>query len=126
MLLDGTIPEADLRARTLARPVLFRGLCCPSVGRLAFLNPYGEVFPCHYAEFSNQEFGQWAALRQRFMMGSVRDSSFGEVWHGERYASFRRRISPIREDDEELCTVCAQCSELCASAAPARLRGAAR
>lgn len=120
LMLNGTIPLADLERKTLARPLLTAPAHCTSVSRVAFVNPYGEVFPCHYAEFSNQDWDRFAHLRERFCAGRLPDQSFSDIWGGERYQDFLRRVQPIQPGDTDVRQVCDQCADLCSDIARKR------
>lgn len=47
----------------------------------------GTVIPCHLPYWPHPE----------FTMGSLADNSFEEIWNGERYVEFRRRMAEGRD-----------------------------
>ncbi len=83
--LDRDCPE-DLfgrEFRALFRPYVLSGgkpvIPCFAAVANAFINPYGEVFPC-------------VPARRDFLLGSLREESFDRIWEGERARQVREQI----------------------------------
>lgn len=59
---------------------------------MARIDPWGDVIPC---------------TGSRLVMGSLRERPFAEIWNGEAYVRFRRRLAA-----EGLLPACAKCNTL--------------
>jgi len=84
-ILDRECPE-DLfgrEFRALFRPYVESGndpvIPCFAAVANAFINPYGEVFPC-------------VPARKDFLLGSLKDESFDSIWEGGKAREVRERI----------------------------------
>jgi MoaA/NifB/PqqE/SkfB family radical SAM enzyme len=109
-LFSGDISPEDLKQGTLARAALARSeVSCQYCTHTNFIDPYGDVYPCFYAYFSNENFEQFNHLREKFVMGNIREQPIYAIWEGKRYRDFLQKVSPIQVSDPELYTVCRQC-----------------
>lgn len=77
------------------------------------MNPYGDIYPCHYAEFSNQEYDKYKEQRTEYKMGNIRQQTLQQIWDGQAFTSFRKRVLPIQPQDANIRLVCNQCIYLC-------------
>jgi MoaA/NifB/PqqE/SkfB family radical SAM enzyme len=80
---------------------------CLAVYRSSFIDAFGRVFPCCYAYFDNFSYHKFEAKRQQFCLGNVLDSSFNQIWQGQKYDEFRAKTDPVPV--KELGFVCGQC-----------------
>ena len=110
-LLNGEIAPEDLERGTLASSILKKGpIFCEYCNTTSFIDPFGNVYPCYYSNFSNQNFAEYSTLRNKYNMGNIRQMPFSKIWAGEKYQNFLKRISPIQPADKELQEeVCSQC-----------------
>jgi len=113
MIQQGTMTLKDFQNHVPARLLLEEPQYCPYINRLLFMNPYGYIHPCHFAEFSNQDYAQYQSQRKDYIMGNVRQQTLQQIWDGLAYTKFRQRTLPIQPDDHELKSVCNQCIYLC-------------
>jgi radical SAM protein with 4Fe4S-binding SPASM domain len=102
------LPEPHRRSETVSQPRV-RGIAADLLVRLieatqemypdfchmaatyAKIEPDGEVYPCCRAPVE---------LR----MGNIKDQSFEEIWNGDRYQAFRRRM--FAKDYPDTCRTC--------------------
>lgn len=84
-VLDRECPEDFFgrEFRALFRPYVLSGrepvIPCFAGVTNAFVNPYGEVFPC-------------VPARRDFLLGDLKEESFDSIWESDRAARVRRRI----------------------------------
>ncbi len=62
-----------------------------------YITANGKVLPCCIAPFAHQDFPS-------MILGDVKEQSLEEVWHGERYEDFRRRL--LSDDPHPCCRGC--------------------
>lgn len=113
MVAEGTMLAKDFQDHLLARLLLESPQDCPCVNGVLFMNPYGDIYPCHYAEFSNQDYTKYQDQRREYAMGNVRQQTLQQIWDGPAYTTFRRRVLPIQPNDLGMKSVCSQCVYLC-------------
>jgi radical SAM protein with 4Fe4S-binding SPASM domain len=101
-------PEAALRlyhGRTELSTEQTRQCCVP--WDLPFINKDGQVFPCCYSDASA-------------LMGDLREQSFAEIWHGERFRQFRADLI----DGRSAPAVCRRCTAVPVGPHPLKLYAA--
>jgi len=76
-VLDRECPQDLFRPYVVSdnKPVI---PCFAAVAN-AFINPYGEVFPC-------------VPTRKDFLLGGIKDESFDNIWEGKKAVEVRRKI----------------------------------
>jgi len=102
-LIDGMIDPTDVEKGYPAIG-LFRKktVQCLSAYRSAMVDSFGNVYPCCYPAPTTDK------QRRHFILGSIHDTSFEEIWYGESYDRFRDLTDPV--DIEQLGFVCGQCA----------------
>jgi MoaA/NifB/PqqE/SkfB family radical SAM enzyme len=84
--------EIRVRDRKTQDNPLQRKIPCYLGWTFSVIAPDGIVIPCCYCEDT--------------ILGNVTDHSFIDVWHGERYRSFRRASLSIPTSGEAICEEC--------------------
>lgn len=69
--------------------------CCEYIYSTMVINSNGEVTPCCYDVLSD------------YVMGNVFETPLGDIWRGEKFMEFRRRV----EEERETIPICAECPE---------------
>ncbi len=64
---------------------------CSMATNYVKIEPNGEVYPCCRGP-------------RELLMGNVNEQSMAEIWNGEQYREFRRRMN--RKDYPEVCSTC--------------------
>lgn len=58
----------------------------------ATIDPQGNVYPCLYLYDDNGPYQDNS--RQQFVVGNIKEQSFGNIWNGEKYNQFRSQNYP--------------------------------
>ncbi len=87
--IRGVMP--DLLARTITTVSERYPKFCPMAAYYMKVSPDGRVYPCCVAP-------------DELVMGSVHDSSIEEIWNGEKFRNFRRRM--FAQDYPDACKSC--------------------
>ena len=88
-----TTPLESLRMSEEARP----WSRCQRPWTSTYLTAHGTVLPCCIAPFAHQDF-------PGMILGNLREQSLDEIWRGERYEEFRRRL--LSDEPHPCCKSC--------------------
>lgn len=108
----------DLAEKKLSHGNLAQGLLCVKLLRETpvpcfvahysmVIDTLGRVFPCLYSHYDTNDFASYEEKRQRFVMGNVFRESLSDIWNGEKYVEFRKRVKLVTE--KTIPEVCGQC-----------------
>jgi MoaA/NifB/PqqE/SkfB family radical SAM enzyme len=70
-----------------------RQIMCFRAWEMATIDPFGNVYPCCYAStFQNLPDEQISNLKNvdKFNMGTLKESTFEDIWNGDKFVWFRR------------------------------------
>lgn len=94
------IPVRSRRARYVVREGGLKAVRTPEKGCLRMwtttvITVDGDVIPCCFDKNASH------------VMGNIKDQTFSEIWHGEKYRAFRKEVLKGRSD-VDICKVCPQ------------------
>jgi MoaA/NifB/PqqE/SkfB family radical SAM enzyme len=61
----------------------------------SLIDAFGDVYPCCFLYYDNDEFEKFKEKREVYKMGNFPGKSFEEIWRGERYANLRKNLEII-------------------------------
>jgi len=105
---DYIFKDSDLKS-SLPAEILFRKkpVNCYKVNNYSIIDAFGNVFPCTYAYFDNQDYDNFKGKRMVFSLGNIREKKFSKIWDSESYSKFRKMVMPV--NIALLKEVCGQC-----------------
>jgi MoaA/NifB/PqqE/SkfB family radical SAM enzyme len=95
-MLEGAIPSDELK---LGLPALtsFKREPVPCFVAYTFcvIDTFGRVFPCWASFLVNFSYTEFEEARNKFCMGNINQTDFGDIWYGAKYNEFRANTNPV-------------------------------
>ncbi|MHA1650041.1 MAG: radical SAM/SPASM domain-containing protein [Candidatus Helarchaeota archaeon] len=107
-IAEGQITSDALKSGLLVTELFKKDpVPCLTVIYWALIDAFGDVYPCCYAYFDNLDYESAKNLRNRLCFGNIHQSSFQEIWYGQKFNSFRNMMNPVQiENYPKVCGNC--------------------
>ncbi len=72
----------------------------------SLIDAFGDIYPCCFLYEDNSKFAKYKSIRERYKLGNIKEKTFKEIWHSDRYQQIRSDLKVISIERFPECAEC--------------------